>query len=149
MWELRNRAGKNDTGGQFMDYLEEIKDRCKMGNCAQVLGTLQLLLMTQAIKDDLTHRLSQLESTNPITDAIREKQAKMRKNLSDEVLRKERLGILSAQVLAIMRDISAPNVARLIQQTTRPFGSNYTAGLKAIRELQQTLYFDHAYVHSS
>jgi hypothetical protein len=95
--------------------------------------------MTQRVKDGLTQRLSQLESTDPTTDAIRGKQAKMRKNLSDEVLRQERLDILSAQVLAIMRDLSAPNVARLIEQTIRPFSSNYTAGLKTIRELQQTL----------
>jgi hypothetical protein len=80
-----------------------------------------------------------------MTYAIREKQEEMRRNLSDEVFRQEKLDLLSAQVLAITRDLSAPNVARLLQQTTRSFGSNFTAGLKAIRELKQTLYFDHAY----
>jgi hypothetical protein len=143
--ELLNKAGKKDTGGPYMDYLEELQERSKKENCAQVLATSQVLSMPQAVKQDLTLRLSQLEGTLPMTDAIREKQGKIRKNLSDEVVRQEKMDNYSAKVLSIMKDISAPNVARLLQQTTRPFKSNFTAALTAILELQQTLYFDHAY----
>jgi hypothetical protein len=105
--------------------------------------------MPQAVKQDLTLRLSQLEAALPMTHRIREKQERIRMNLSDEVQRQERLDNYSTKVLSIMNDISAPNVARLIQQTTRPFKSNFTAALTAILELQQTLYFDHAYARKT
>jgi hypothetical protein len=69
-------------------------------------------------------KLIKTGSTVPMTDPIREKQEKIPKDLSNEVLRQERLDILSAQVLSIMKEISAPNVARLLQQITRSFASN-------------------------
>lgn len=147
--ELLNTAGKKDTGGPYMDYLEELQERSKKENCAQVLSSTPVLSMPQAVKQDLTLRLSQLEATLPMTDRIREKQERIRKHLSDELLRQERLDNYAAKVLSIMNDISAPNVARLIQQTTRPFKSNFNAALTAILELQQTLYFDHAYARKT
>jgi hypothetical protein len=62
--ELLNKARKKDTGGQYMFFLEEVEERSKKGNCAQVLllGTSHVLPMTQTVKVDLTLRLSQLES---------------------------------------------------------------------------------------
>jgi hypothetical protein len=37
--ELLNKAGKKDTGGPYMDYLEELQERSKKENCAQVLSS--------------------------------------------------------------------------------------------------------------
>jgi hypothetical protein len=48
--ELLNNAGNKDTDGQYMDYLEEGEEGSKKGNCAQVLGTSQVLSMPQTMK---------------------------------------------------------------------------------------------------
>jgi hypothetical protein len=140
---------QKDTGGCYMEWKEEVLLRCKSSNCAQVLGTTQVKPMSAQVKTDLTTRLLQLESTDPMTDEIREKSGKMRKQVSDEDVRKERIDAQSAKALALMTEISAPHVARLQAQTARPFKSDFYGALKAILALQDRLYFDEPHVRKT
>jgi hypothetical protein len=146
---IKNGKSQIDTVGWYMEWKEEVLLRCKLGNCAQVLGTTQVTPMSAQVKRDLTTRLLQLESTDPMTDEIREKSGKMRKQVSDEDVRKERIDAQSAKALALMTEISAPHVARLQAQTARPFKSDFYGALKAIIALQDRLYFDEPHVRKT
>ena len=141
--ELLNFEGKKDTGGNFMDYRYAVLERCKSANCAQILSDSKAMpLMSTAVKLDLTNRLQQLESRVPMSDNLREKAQRIRKTITEETIRKEKVDAQAAKVLTIMEELSAPNIVQHMRQTMKPHKANHEAALSAVLEVQHSLYFD-------